>query len=51
MTRRGDPVTIYLAQRAGVFMHLVSAERLDASTREQRCQRPDSSSFRKGDFR
>jgi hypothetical protein len=29
MPRRGDPDRIYQAQRAGVFMRLVSAERLD----------------------
>ena len=29
MTRRGDPARIYQAQRAGVFMRLVNAERLD----------------------
>jgi hypothetical protein len=29
VTRRGDPDRIYHAQRAGLFMRLVSAERLD----------------------
>lgn len=29
MPRRGDPHRIYQAQRAGIFMRLVSAERLD----------------------
>jgi hypothetical protein len=29
MPRRGDPERIYQAQRAGVFMRLVNAERLD----------------------
>jgi hypothetical protein len=29
MSRRGDPERIYQAQRAGIFMRLVSAERLD----------------------
>ena len=29
MARRGDPEKIYLAQRAGIFMRLVSYERLD----------------------
>jgi hypothetical protein len=29
VTRRGDPERIYLAQRAGIFMRLVSYERLD----------------------
>ena len=29
MIRRGDPERIYQSQRAGVFMRLVTAERLD----------------------
>ncbi len=29
MPRRGDPDRIYQAQRAGIFMRLVSEERLD----------------------
>ena len=29
MPRGGDPERIYLAQRAGAFMRLVTAERLD----------------------
>lgn len=29
MPRRGDPEKIYQAQRAGIFMRLVTAERLD----------------------
>ena len=29
MPRRGDPERIYEAQRAGIFMRLVSYERLD----------------------
>jgi hypothetical protein len=35
MTRRGDPERIYKAQRAGMFMRLVSAERLDRFDAEQ----------------
>jgi hypothetical protein len=48
MPRRGDPERIYQAQRAGIFMRLVSAERrdqLDAEHWISRWEVPGSQGF------
>ena len=53
MSRRGDPERIYQAQRAGVVIRLVSAERLDRLDAEHwiaRWEREVESTGREGRF-